>query len=170
MKDIKGYEGVYKITKDGRVFSCRSNKFLKGFHKNGEVNNYKRVELQLSGKKKKFQIHRLVAEAYISNIENKKYVNHKNGIKTDNRCENLEWVTQEENQIHAYANGLQVPNNGVKFSNNTSGFVGVTKSGKKWKAQLRHNTELLYLGLYETKEEAYKAYKLKLEDIIKKRK
>lgn len=168
MLDIKGYEGYYKISKDGFVFSCRANKFLKGFSKNGEADNYKRIELQLFGNKKKFQVHRLVADAFIPNIDNKPFVNHKNGNKSDNHVSNLEWCTQEENQLHAYKKGLQNPNNGVKFSNNTSGYAGVTKSGKRWKAQIRHNGELFYLGLYDNKEDASRVYQRRLSFILDK--
>lgn len=64
-------------------------------------NGYHGVSLKVNGKFHPYRIHRLVAEAFIPNPENKPEVNHINGNKTDNRVENLEWVTSQENQLHA---------------------------------------------------------------------
>jgi len=102
MKPIPNYPN-YSITEDGKVWSNLSSKFLKaGLGKVG----YYVVALHKDNKQKTFNIHRLVAESFINNDFNKGYVNHINGIKTDNKVENLEWVTAKENNIHAHKIGL----------------------------------------------------------------
>lgn len=89
-KDIVGYEGLYKISNDGQVYSLISNKYLKfRFVKDG----YYGISLF----KKSFLIHRLVAQAFIPNPHNKLCIDHINTIRTDNRVENLRWCTHKEN-------------------------------------------------------------------------
>jgi len=87
--DIKDYEG-YKITKDGRVWSDKSNIWKP----TSICNGYKYYTLSNN---KKMAVHRLVALTFIPNPENKPYVNHIDCDKTNNNIENLEWVTQKEN-------------------------------------------------------------------------
>lgn len=110
-KDIQGYEGKYRVSNYGRIKSLSRKIFNgTGFYMskekilNGHIitNGYMQIELQ----GKPLLVHRLVAEAFILNHENKPQVNHIDGDKTNNRVDNLEWVTNGENQIHAYKNGL----------------------------------------------------------------
>lgn len=100
---VKGYEGLYEVSDMGRVRS------LKRATTHGVVlipkqtkKGYLRVTLSKNNQKATKTVHRLVAIAFIDNPENKAEVNHKNGVRTDNRVSNLEWVTRSENELHAY--------------------------------------------------------------------
>lgn len=112
-KDVVGYEGLYQIDTDGNVWSIGYGKelILKQALQN---NRYFVVTLCKQKKHKSHTIHRLIAEAFIPNPENKPQVNHINGDKKDNRIENLEWVTASENIRHAFENGLKISLKGEK--------------------------------------------------------
>lgn len=104
--DIKGYEGQYAITTFGRLW-CYPYKGRKGkWFSLNRTTRYIRVALVKDGKRMYFHLHRLVAEAFIPNPENKRQVNHINGARYDCRVSNLEWVTPLENIQHAAEMGL----------------------------------------------------------------
>jgi hypothetical protein len=107
MKDIPQYEGRYGITADGQVWSYAQKKFRKL-----QVGTRGYLQITLTNDEGKLVchfVHRLVANSFIAPVENKNIINHKNGIKTDNRVENLEWCTQKENILHAWKTGLAKP-------------------------------------------------------------
>ena len=104
MIPIKEYVGYY-ITKDGQVYSNKRQKFLKITYQY----KYPSVQICINGKVTTKTIHRLMALAYLPKINGKNYVNHINGIKNDNRLENLEWCSPKENSIHAIKNNLFQP-------------------------------------------------------------
>ena len=79
--DIKGYEGEYRISSEGRVYSVKNNLLMKLRKKD---NGYINVKLTKNGKSKHYLVHRIVAENFLENIDNKKQVNHINKIKDDN--------------------------------------------------------------------------------------
>lgn len=103
MKRIKGFED-YLINVFGDIYSMKSNIWLKQCN---DKYSYLYINLCKKGKYKKFKVHRLVAETFIPNPDNKPQVNHKDGNKQNNHIDNLEWVTCSENHIHAYKIGLE---------------------------------------------------------------
>lgn len=104
-KEIEGYEGHYQISNKGNVVSIKNSEPLLIKQQN-HSSGYKQVKLCKPKAISIQKVHRLVAKAFIDNPENKPQVNHINGVKTDNRAENLEWNTALENTRHAFENGL----------------------------------------------------------------
>lgn len=101
-RDIEGYEGFYRVSNFGRIFSIRSNKYLKPDKtKFGHL----RVTLKVNSISARFSVHRLVAYAFLTKINGKNQINHKNNIPYDNHVNNLEWCTPKENIQHASRQG-----------------------------------------------------------------
>lgn len=103
-KDIKGYEGYYQVSNLGEVRTIGHKWQRKGIHKiKLHENNgygYLMADLHKNNKSKSVAVHRLVAQAFIPNPENKQQVNHKDGDKYNNNADNLEWVSKAENCWH----------------------------------------------------------------------
>ena len=116
-RDVEGYEGMYEVSDDGQV---RTHKDKVTYTKMHGVRRWKqrvlkeknpngrdvRVDLWKDGKPKSFLVHRLVAYAFIPEVEGKTSINHKDGNPRNNNVENLEWCNHLENNRHAFANGL----------------------------------------------------------------
>lgn len=109
-KDIEGYKGLYQVSNNGFIRSL--DKFdsigrrIKGKHIKPQESRfgYYRVSLCREGKVTTHSVHRLVAQAFIPNTDNKPEIDHINTIKTDNRVENLRWVTKKENNENPLTN------------------------------------------------------------------
>ena len=127
--EIHGYEN-YLIYNDGRVFGKKRNKLLKP---RTNSRGYKHLTLHKGGKRKTHNIHRLIAEHYIDNPENKRCVDHINRIRTDNRIENLRWATYSENG-----------QNKTLSKKNTTGhkYVSYSNRDNKWQFQKSINKKI----------------------------
>lgn len=101
LKDVKDYEGFYQVSNFGRVKRVTTDRILKS---NMTSKGYLLVKLCKNSIKSNKRIHRLVAEAFIPNSENKPYINHIDEDKTNNHVSNLEWVTAKENSNHGTLN------------------------------------------------------------------
>ena len=164
---IKGYEGLYEVSDLGNVkglhrkmkhptragFVTIKETVLKPhLDKGGYVN----VNLSISGKKKRFRIHQLVAVAFLGHEVDgfKAVVNHKDFNRQNNRKANLEITSQRNNADQ-------------KHLASASKYVGVCPAGKKWKAAIWIDKVNVYLGVYATEEEANEAYQIALKEIEK---
>lgn len=135
VKNIRGYEGLYLIDSLGNVVSLprqQGSRFVNQYNiLTTKINRhgYKEVALSKDGKTKTVLLHRLIAIHFVENPNNYPCVNHKNGIKTDNRIENLEWCTRSQNTKHAYINNLggfkEFANAGIEAMNKYNQYVRI---------------------------------------------
>jgi hypothetical protein len=152
-KFINGYEN-YEVSSFGRVRNIKFGKFLK------PVNNsygYQKVMLRRNNKKYNCNIHRLVAETFIDNPNNKIFVDHINGKILNNCVSNLRWASNSENQM-----------NRKLGTNNTSGIKGVCwhKRHKKWSASVKVDGRSIYLGYFDTLDDAKVARQIKSNELF----
>ncbi len=144
-KPIAGYEGMYRVSDFGSVWSKKINRNMKfGVTNRG----YYDVGLKKAGLRKALSVHRLVALAFIANPLHKKQVDHIDRNKMNNHVENLRWATASENQSN----------------NNYKGYTLIKRTGK-WQTQINHNGKVIHIGRYATKSEARAAYLAKAKEL-----
>lgn len=112
---VKGYEGIYEVSNFGKVkrvsrFRGVNKAYLNGYCLKPKDNGkgYYRIKLTVNNKSRRVMLHRIIAEAFIPNPENKPVVNHIDLNKKNNRIENLEWCTQKDNIIHYHSNKKRI--------------------------------------------------------------
>jgi hypothetical protein len=154
-KDIPDYEGLYQVSDLGRikslerrVFALNKNCIYKPIIIKSFVTKrgYFEVRLCTNNTSKAKKIHRLLAESFIPNPNQKPQVNHIDANRLNNKISNLEWVNNRENSCHR-----------VKNSYFTSKYVGVSyfKRDNKWRSSIQVNGKSIRFGMFNTEEEAY---------------
>lgn len=168
-KDVPGYEGYYQASNLGRVrsldriitYSNGYDRFYKGGVMNGSVNNgYRQTALHINGIRRNFKFSQLVAMAFLNHEPNgmKMVVDHINGVRSDDRVENLRIVTNRANLSTCFRSDRD---------SLSSEYVGVNwdKKPSKWRALIEYKGVSVHLGYYNTEIEASKAYQLALSKI-----
>lgn len=151
-KEYKEFNGYYLIGSNGTI-----NNRTKDLNTYIINSGYVAIKLCVGKVRKHKLIHRMVAEMFVPNPENKSEVNHIDGNKLNNNASNLEWVTSSENKRHAYGTGLRKPTPAIgvktgkasKYNN-----VSFDKNRNKWIGSVRHNKQTHFQKRFDTEEEA----------------
>jgi hypothetical protein len=137
-KQIDGYN--YSVSINGEVRNDKTGLILK---QTKTKDGYYHIRLSKNGTQKTHKVHRLAALAFIPNPKNKPVVDHLDCIITNNSVENLRWATRKQNN-----------QNQSLSKRNTSGYKGVILNNGKWRAQIMVDRKYIYLGRFDTIEEA----------------
>ena len=152
-KDVPNYEGIYQVSNFGNVKSLKWKKEI--IMKQGISSRYLAVNLRKENISKNVKVHVLVAMAFLDFKPNKQVltIDHKNGVRTDNRLENLQIVTQREN--------IQ------NYHKSRKGQIGADwhEQTKKWRSRIYINKSIVHLGLFEEEKDALKAYEIANQEI-----
>lgn len=135
-KDIRGYEGIYQVSNLGNVkkirfINNRCNFKKESIRKLNIRNGYYIIQLSKNGSRKSYQVHRLVAQAFISNPENKPFINHKDYNPLNNNVNNLEWCTQKENVNWSICNMKKRKN--ITHSNTNEKYITYRKENDTYR-------------------------------------
>ena len=152
-KIINGFSN-YEISNFGNVRNIKTGLILK----QSNIKGYKKINLvNDNGEGITHRVHRLIAEYFIPNPNNKPIIDHIDNNKSNNNVNNLRWVTLQENSSNRSLN-----------INNTSGTKGVNfiQKQNKWKARIMYNGEYLYLGSFDKKEDAITARVNKAKELF----
>lgn len=190
-KDVAGYEGDYQVSNLGRVKSLKASDELI-MSQTLNTSGYYKINLFKNGKRINSRVHRLVAEAFHPNPENKYSIDHIDGDRLNNNVSNLRWATTQENQWNRKANkssrygARRNKYKGVYYSPTYKSSPNLDKpSGRKaaedlkkgidnrytvkrekpWQAQIRHDGKHLSAGWYHTEKEAVEAYNKKAKEL-----
>ena len=163
-KDVVGYEGIYEVSDTGQV---RTHKDKTTYTTRHGIRKWKqrvlkqkvskdsthRVSLYKNGIEKTWLVHRLVALAFIPQVEGKEYINHIDGDRNNNNVSNLEWCNHKENNNHAFDTGLMTSNVWVNLIDKNTGEVKEFRSMQKASQFMGRNHGYLSLQRQKSKTE-----------------
>ncbi len=146
---VSGYPN-YEISSHGRIRNVKSGRILKQAQ---DSNGYMRISLSFDNKSRMMSIHRLVAINFLDNIDDKSCVDHKDNDKSNNSVDNLRFATYSENNM-----------NRIKQSKNK--YKGIVKRGNRWRSRITHDGKDMWLGTYDTEQEAAIVYNIKALELF----
>ncbi len=148
---IKDYNN-YEVSICGSVRNVKTKRILKQMINS---NGYYIINLYKNNNMKTFKVHRLIAKAFLPNLENKECIDHCDNNKLNNTISNLRWCDLSENQHNRKLN-----------KNNTSSVKGVRFESNKWRAQIRFNNKTIHIGYYNNIEDAKQARQKKAAELF----